>query len=44
MPLEKALEIIRKDTPRALDVRCYDALAFAVRKSGPIAAPSAPVQ
>lgn len=30
MPVEKALEIIRKETPRALDPQCYEVLAQAV--------------
>lgn len=29
LPVETALEIIRKDTPRALDPQCYEALAAA---------------
>ena len=33
MPLEKALDIIRKDTPRALDPRCFEALVGAVTNS-----------
>ena len=44
MPVEKALAIIKKDTPHALDVRCYEALETAVRKVGPPAvAPGSPL-
>lgn len=42
MPVERALEIIRKETPLALDPQCYEALANATMKT--VAAHSLTVQ
>jgi len=44
MPVEVALEIIRKDTPRALDPRCYEVLAHAAMKTAPTRPASVAVQ